>query len=629
MLALTELMNRKEGFSALVMGNHALARAMAEAGTAVITSYPGSPTPEIAEALTAPPEKDRRYYFEFSVNEKVALEIAAGASLNGHPSAVFFKSVGLNVASDSLVQLCLMELLGGMVIILGDDPGANSSQNEQDNRWFARLAYLPVFEPASPAEVYVMYKEAAALARERRAPVILRLTTHVCHARENVNFGGLPETAPDWAPRFDVANGPYIPITAAVFPLKKRALEKLDAWAEYGDRSPLNAQYPAPGEGPKKLGAIASGLPALCLLEAIRNAGAPVDVLKLGLTYPLPEKPVAEFLAAHEEVFVLEELDRVMETEIKALAYDKGLVCKVRSRRGNAGLMGEMTPERARAALEDAWPGLLPAPERTVHPAPAQRQAQMCPGCGHRSAFHAIKKALPPGTITVGDIGCHTLGLFPPYSMGQVVFSMGHSVSTASGLALNNQSRKVLAFVGDSTFFHAGMPGLVNAAARDSDITLVVLDNGTTAMTGHQPRPGNGEIGERLSLPDILKGLGVKFLREADAYDQPKLGGFIKEALEHKGFAVVIARHPCMLKFMRERRRANPGLRPQHVAVDQSKCTRQYVCAADFACPSFVRNDDGMVTVNKDLCIGDGSCIQTCPEQAIGREKAEGGKDGV
>ena len=621
MRSLADLMTEKEGFSALVMGNHALARAMAEAGTAVATSYPGSPTPEIAEALLAPAGKDQPVHFEFAVNEKVALEIAAGAALNGHPSAVFFKSVGLNVAADSLIQLPLMELPGGMVIILGDDPGANSSQNEQDNRWFARMAYLPVFEPASPAETHAMYKEAAALARARRAPVFLRLTTHVCHARETVQFGPLPASARDWTPRFDAKAGPYVPIAATVFPLKKRALEKLDAWAAYGETSPLNTVYKAAAPGAKKLGAIAAGLPALCLLEAVRSAGAPVDVLKLGLSYPLPEQLLADFLAAHDEVYVFEELDRVTEGELKALAYDRGLACRLHARRGHAELMGEMTPERARACLAGPWPELFPgaAPRKAAEPAP--RLPQMCPGCGHRSAFHAIKKALPPGAITVGDIGCHSLGFMPPYDMGEVLFSMGHSVSTASGLALHNDARKVVAFVGDSTFFHAAMPGVVNAASRDSDITLVLLDNGTTAMTGHQPRPGNGEIGDRIALPEMLKNLGVKFLRECDAYDQPKLAAHLKEAMEHKGFAIVIARHPCMLKFMRDRWRANPGLKPQHVAVDQAKCARHYTCAADFACPSFIRHADGSVTVNTELCIGDGSCIQTCPAQAIGREK--------
>ncbi len=336
--------------------------------------------------------------------------------------------------------------------------------------------------------------------------------------------------------------------------------------------------------------------------------------------FTTPERLVADFLASHGEVYIFEELDRVLEREIKALAYERGLACRLHCR-GREELMGELSPERARACLAGAWPDLFPAgPERKTK-LPAPRLAQMCPGCGHRSAFHAIKKALPPGAITVGDIGCHSLGFLPPYNMGEVLFSMGHSVSTACGLAIKNGSRKVVAFVGDSTFFHAGMPGLVNAASRDADVTLVLMDNGTTAMTGHQPRPGTGEIGEKLSLPEILKQLGVKFLRECDAYEQAKLSAHLKEAMEHKGFAVVIARHPCMLKFMRERRRANPGLKPQHVAVDQAKCARHYACAAEFACPSFIRHPDGSVTVNEELCIGDGSCVQTCPAQAIGRAK--------
>lgn len=620
MLSLKELMTKSGEFSGVVMGNQAVARAMAEAGTRVITSYPGSPTPEIAEALLSPKPEERDYHFEFAVNEKVALEMAAGASLNGHPSAVFFKSVGLNVAADSLIQLPLMELAGGMVVLLGDDPGANSSQNEQDNRWFARMSYMPLFEPASPGEAYVMYRAAAALARERRTAVLLRLTTHVCHAREKVAFASLPGKH-DWTPRFDPAAGPYVPIAAAVFPLKKKALEKLDDWAVYADKSPLNAAYAAPGAAPRRHGAVSSGLPALCLLEAVREANAPVDVLKLGITFPRPRALLTEFLRAHEEVYVFEELDRVLETELKALAYEEGLKCRILARSGHSELMGEMTPARAHDCLAGAWPRLFKRKEKEQRPAPPPRPPQMCPGCGHRSAFYAVKKALPPGAITVGDIGCHSLGFLPPYGMGEVLFSMGHSVSTASGMALNNATRKVVAFLGDSTFFHAAMPGVVNAASRDSDITLVLLDNGTTAMTGHQPRPGNGEIGDRLAVPELLKNMGVKFLRECDAYDQPKLAGLVKEAMDHPGFAVVIARHPCMLKFMRERRRANPGLKPQHVAVDQEKCARHYACSAEFACPSFVRHPDGSVTVNEELCIGDGSCVQTCPAQAIGRKK--------
>lgn len=619
---LREMMTRPDGYKALAMGNHALARAMLESGTRVITSYPGSPTPEIAEALLSVPEAERHFHFQFSVNEKVALEIAAGASLNGHPAAVFFKSVGLNVAMDSLIQQPLMEHPGGLVVILGDDPGVNSSQNEQDNRHFARMAYMPMFEPASPAEAYEMFKEASRLARKHRCAVALRLTTHVCHAREEVSFSELPSAGPDWTPRFDPKNGPYVPITAAVFPLKKRALEKLAAFEEYGNHSSFNSVIPAARDGEKGLGVISSGLPAFCALEAA--GGKPVDVLKLGLTFPLPRRLLSDFMKGREEVLVVEELDRVLETEIKALAYEQGLRCRVLSRQSPDELLGETTPERAAALLAAAWPDLFkPVKAKREAPKAPGRLAQMCPGCGHRSAFHAVKHALPPGAITVGDIGCHSLGYLPPYNMGEVLFSMGHSVSTGSGLALGNVSRKVVSFLGDSTLFHAALPGIVNAVVQDSPVTLVILENGTTAMTGHQPRPGTGEVGDKIPLVPMLQALGVKFIRESDAYDQKAVAANLKEAMAHNGFAVVIARHPCMLKFMREARARTPGLRTGRAAVDQGKCARHYVCSGDFACPSFVRAEDGSVTVHPELCIGDGSCVQTCPAGAIYREKGE------
>jgi indolepyruvate ferredoxin oxidoreductase alpha subunit len=256
-----------------------------------------------------------------------------------------------------------------------------------------------------------------------------------------------------------------------------------------------------------------AGLPALCLIEAARSGGVPVDIMKLAVTFPLPEKLIADFLASHDEVYVFEELDRVLETEIRALASARGIKCLIHARKGNEELMGEMTTARAYAGLSRVWPGFFPAKAQAVRPeAAAPRPPQMCPGCGHRSAFHAVKQALPQGAITVADIGCHSLGFLPPYSMGEIIFSMGHSVSTASGLAIENSSRKVLAFVGDSTFFHAALPGVANAAARARDIVLVLMDNGTTAMTGHQPRPGNGEMGEA-NIPALLKELGVKFAR--------------------------------------------------------------------------------------------------------------------
>ena len=610
------------------MGNHALARAMVETGVKVATTYPGSPTPEIAAALTAVPKEKRPYYFEYSINEKVALEVATGASLNGHLSTVFFKSVGLNVASDSLIQLPLLELIGGMVIILGDDPGVNSSQNEQDNRHFARMSYIPVLEPATPTEAYEMFKEAVRLTKKYNAPVFVRLTTHVCHSKEVVQFGSVSAEKTDWTSKFSPKNGPYLPLVKYVFPLKEKALAKLDKMSEESESCKFNeVLFPngTSAKGAKRLGVISVGLPALAVLENLNDCDRSVDVLKLGMSYPLPKQKIGTFLTEHDEVLVVEELDRVMENEIKALAFDIGAKCAVKSRTKNLDLMGELTPDRTWGLLCEAWPNEFEI--RTDNDAEVDevtpRSAQMCPGCGHRSAYHAIKAALEEDTITVGDIGCHSLGLFPPYNVGEVLICMGHSNGTGAGLSINN-TRKVITFLGDSTLFHAGWPGIINAIINDHPITLIIMENGTTAMTGHQPRMGAGEIGEKIPIRGVLEALGVKFIREVDAYNQAKLTGYVKEAMAHEGFSVVIASHPCMLKFVRTQRATVPDFKINNVEIDQDKCDQLKVCLEKFGCPSFYSHEDGTVTVHTDLCIGDGSCLKTCPVSAIGRNKQGG-----
>lgn len=560
-----ESMIQPEPWAGLMMGNHALVRAMLEAGVMVATHYPGSPTPEIADAILAIPEEKRPIFFEYSTNEKVALETAFGASINGHLSTVFFKSVGLNVALDSAVQLSMLELTGGMVIIIGDDPGANSSQNEQDNRHIARMSYMPIYEPATPSEAYAMFKEAAELSQRLRMPVLLRMTTHVCHAREVVQFGAIPHYDYDWTPRYDPGHLDYWPITTNVFPLKRKALAKLSAVEKHAETSRftevVSPNSPAPA-GAKRLGVITCGLPAMAVYENLDETGAPIDVLKLGLTYPMPRGRVLEFIQGHDEVLILEELDRLLEPEIKALAFENAVAAKLLVRREAEQLMGEFGPARTWALMGEYWPELFPqkqwAPPATAEAAPAPRLAQMCPGCGHRSAFYAIRELLMeeyPNAITVADIGCHSLGSMEPYEMGTVLLCMGHSNGTGAGLSIGNDSRKVVTFIGDSTFYHAGLPALINAAVHDHDQTLVVMENYTTAMTGHQPTVGNGEMGDKLSIPAVLEALGVKFIRSTDAYKQGELKDLMREAIEHKGFSVVIAKHPCMLKFLRDKRR--------------------------------------------------------------------------
>lgn len=620
MKRLGDMLLNRGPFSEIVLGNTALARAMIESGTEVITSYPGSPTPEIASALLSIPGDRRPFYFEFSTNEKVATEVACGASLNGRPACVFFKSVGLNVAADSFIQLSLLELTGGLVAVIGDDPGANSSQNEQDNRHFARMAYIPVFEPSSPAEAYRAYLDAMDLSRRKKMPVIVRMTTHVCHGKEKVAFGSWSGESPKGAPAFDSTGGPSVPLTAAALEMKRRALARLALVACETD-TPSFWEL-RKGTDPTR-GIITAGLPYRSLLDVLEGADKTPDILRLGVVHPLPRTAIAEFLGDHPEVKILEELDDFLEREIKALAFDLAIDTSILGKGDTDDWIGEYTPDKVAEVLEKTWPGLVsPGPRRESGLQP--RPPQMCPGCGHRSAFHAIKQALAKEDITVADIGCHTLGYLPPYSLGEVLLSMGHSTGTASGLSLFNDSRRVIAFLGDSTFFHAGLPGIVNAVFNNHNVTLIIMENGTTAMTGHQDHPGAGRNArgpaEAVSIRSVLEGLGVKSIRETDTYSQKQLTSLVKEALAEEGFSVVIARHPCMLKYTREQQR-KPDYAPKSVEILQEKCDLLHVCVETFGCPSFQRNEDGSVFVSPDLCIGDGSCIQTCPVKAISVKK--------
>jgi indolepyruvate ferredoxin oxidoreductase, alpha subunit len=619
MKKLGDMLLSRTPFSEIVMGNTALVRAMIETGTRVVTSYPGSPTPEIAQAIASIPPNRRPFYFEFSTNEKVATEVAYGAGVNGHLSAVFFKSVGLNVAADTFVQLNHMNIIGGMVIVLGDDPGANSSQNEQDNRHIARLSYTPVLEPARPSEVYSYYLAAVDIARENRMPVILRLTTHVCHAKEKVSFGPWKNPENDNSPRFDPANGPYIPIAAEVLPMKQRALSRLLAVVASPHVRGLHRKV---DHNNKKRGIITMGLPFLSLMDVLAEAWDKPDVLKLGMVYPVDRNLIRTFLETHDEIKVLEELDDVVEKEIKSLAFDYHIDVKIYGKMEEKDWIGEYTPDKVYDIMARTWPDMLPVKEaeRGDPPFVPKRPPQMCPGCGHRSAFYAVKKALEKTDITVADIGCHTLGFLPPYETGQLLMCMGASTGIGSGLSLFNDTRKVVAFMGDSTFFHAGLPGIVNAVFNRHNLTVILMENGTTAMTGHQDHAASGrnfnDVTEKIPVRQVLEGLGVKHIFETDTYKQANLAGMVKEAVSIDGFSVIIARHPCMLKFTRDQRK-KAGYRQRHVDIDPEVCEKIHECIETFACPSFAREEDGTVTINTDLCIGDGSCIRTCPVEAI------------
>ncbi len=545
MKSLGELLICEEPFEEIVIGNTAIVRAMIESGVKVVTSYPGSPTPEIAEAINSIPKEKSPIYFEFSTNEKVALEVAFGASINGNTSCVFFKSVGMNVVADSFVQLSMMKLKGGMVIVIGDDPGANSSQNEQDNRHYARLSYTPLLEPSNAQEVYEMFLEAVKLSKELSAPVILRLTTHTAHFKQKVKFGRFVRDNKTYN-RFDPkTDGPYIPIGENVPLLKRRALEKLQKFSEKSDG------YVRLISNNNDIGIITAGLPFATLLDVLGETVKKVDILKLGMVYPLPRDAIVQFLKSHKEVKILEELDDFIEEKVKAIAYEEKIDTKIIGKEDIDEWIGEYLPEKVEFILRKTWKDLLPEKEkRDFNIRVVPRVPQLCPGCGHRAAFYTLAKLLKKIDISVADIGCHTLGFLQPYEVGQVLLSMGHSNGTAQGLSLFNTERKVVALLGDSTFFHAGIPGIINAIFNNHKYVLVVMENYTTAMTGHQDHPG-----KRIPIRKVLEGLGVKNIFEADTYDYPKMEEILKSALSLNEFSVVIAKHPCMLKFVRDRRR--------------------------------------------------------------------------
>lgn len=614
---------QKNAFSEIMIGNSAVVRGMIEAGVEVVTAYPGSPTPEIADAAAAVLKNEPVFYFEYSTNEKVAAEVAFGASINGRLSVVFFKSVGLNVASDSVVQFSLLEPAGGLVLILGDDPGANSSQNEQDNRHFARMAGIPVFEPADPQQAYQMFVEAASISRENKMPVILRMTTHVCHAKGRINFGERPNLTRSKKPDFRPSFGEYIPLTSAVAPMKMRAMNKLGVVRSAAEISKFNILK----ENGSSRGIIISGLASLSLNDLLSEADFQPDVLVLGIIWPLPVELISDFCERHDEVLIIEELDNFIEHEIKAEAFDRGLKLRITGKTKPEDFIGELIPGRLRSFLNSKWPDLgikTSVGHTEVKSDFSPRPAQMCPGCGHRSAFYAIKKALGPDDITVADIGCHTLGYMKPYEIGTVLLSMGHSNGTGAGLSLYNNSRPVVTFLGDSTFFHAGLPGIINAVRNNHNITLIIMENGTTAMTGHQDHAGSSlkDSGgkKQISIKAVLEGLGVEHISQTDTYNQKKLTEAVKAAVEFKGFSVVIASHPCMLKHTKENR--HKGIDIDRHAFISDDCVNSKDCISKFGCPSFsVDKKIGSIKVNPELCIGDGSCLQVCPTSAISIRK--------
>lgn len=616
------------GEKVFLLGNEAIARGALEAGVGVATAYPGTPSTEIVEALSRV-ARELRFYVEWSVNEKVAFEVAYAASMCRVRALTAMKHVGLNVAMDPLMTSGYTGVLGGFVIVSADDPSCHSSQNEQDNRIVGLHAYLPVFEPSNVQEAKDLTKYAFEFSEEYEVPVILRTTTRLSHSRGPVVLGELGEFKVKGVFYRDPERWVIIPAHARM--LREVQVEKWKNVKSGVEKVPYNKLVKTMS---KNL-IVASGLAysyVVEALEALKFKGK-VDVLKVSTPYPIPEKLVLKALEGVDRVLVVEELEPLVELEVKKLVYEEKLEVEVCGKE-YIPVTGELNLDRVVHGISKFLN--LEAPPRNPIGIPEEmkpppRPPNFCPGCPHRATFYAIRRAVNLARVKAvypSDIGCYTLGVNPPFKLVDTTICMGGSIGLANGFA-HVEDRIPIATIGDSTFFHTGIPPLINAVYNKAPLLLVVLDNETTAMTGHQPHPGVGfsAIGEstvKVLIEDVVKAVGVEFLTVVDPYNVNDTVKGIVEALEYvrkaEKPAVVVSRRECSLVFLRRAR--SRGLKIPLYSVDKEKCTGCRVCTDQFSCPAiFIRGEKAYI--DEALCSGCGVCAQICPWKAI-YERGEG-----
>ncbi len=570
----------------LLLGNEAVAQGLFEAGVRVVSSYPGTPSTEITEAAAKFPEIN----CEWAPNEKVAAEVAAGASIGGARSFCAMKHVGLNVAADPVFTMSYIGVNGGMVLAVADDPGMHSSQNEQDSRNYARAAKLPMLEPADAGECRDFTKLAYGLSEEFDTPVILRLTTRIAHARGVVDCGDRVE-APLKDYQKDAAKNVMLPAFAR--PKHGKVEERTRALVQWAEGCEVNRIE----NNGKKTGIICAGAVYQYAKEAL---GDSVNYLKLGLVWPLPEKLILNFAALCHTVYVAEELDDFIEQHCKALgvkAVGKELFPRC----------GELSQRLIRKLVAGEE---LPAQE-LLEPLPV-RPPVMCCGCPHRGLFYALKRA---GVFVSGDIGCYTLGASAPLSAMDTCICMGASVSALHGFnkARGGQwAQKAVAVIGDSTFIHSGITSLIDIAYNRTDSTVVILDNSITGMTGHQQNPSTGyniynEPAQAVDLEALCRAVGIHRVRVVDPYDLKGTQQALAEELAAKEPSVLISRRPCaLLKSVKHK---------APLAVAPEKCVGCKSCMG-IGCPA-ISMREGRAVIDATQCVGCGVCAALCGKGAM------------
>ena len=609
-----KLLENRTGEKYFLLGNEAIARGAIEAGVAVATTYPGTPSSEISSNFFDI-SRESDLYFEYSTNEKVALEVAAAAANAGVRSMCIMKHVGLNVAADALMTLAYLGVKGGLVIVCADDPFMFSSQNEQDNRYYAKLSGLPMVEPTSVADAKSLVADAFALSEQLNEPVLFRTTTRINHSTAMVTFSDISPRKVDGAFEKDPFN--YVAVPAVSRNLHVKLLDNLEKAATLTETSPHNS---VTGSG--RFGIICNGVSHAYVSDAVSELGCKdqVAVLKIGFSHPLPENKIVDFFKTCEKVLVVEEGEPYMEEAVKAFAQTAGLTLPIRGKgEGLFSRLYEFDPEMVKSVMGSYFGLAYTAkqhPDLSDLPPLPQRPPALCPGCSHRATFYVINEAVgDKDFICTTDIGCYTLGFFPPLSMGDFLICMGSSIGTGAGFS-KVTGQKTVSIIGDSTFFHSGIPGLVNAVFNNHNFTIVILDNGTTAMTGHQPHPGvdmeqqNLDGFNRISIEAMVKAAGVRHVAVVKPFQVKKSIETVKAALAYEGVSVIIAQEVCALyaKGLKLKKQ-----RPFYVS---DKCKNHKNCIDELACPAFYLQD-GAVKIDDSLCVGCAVCAQVCPENAI------------
>jgi indolepyruvate ferredoxin oxidoreductase, alpha subunit len=581
----------------IMTGNEAIARGAFEAGVTVASAYPGTPSTEILENFAT----YEGVYAEWAPNEKVAFEVASGACIGGARSLTTMKHVGVNVAADPLFTMAYEGVNGGFVVVSADDPGMHSSQNEQDNRLYAKHAKIALVEPSDSQECIEYMKEAYKISEKYDTVVLFRVTTRISHSKGIVQFSDREEVG---VKPYEKNIKKYIMTPANSRVKHYEVEERLEELRKYSNNCPLNRME----MGDTKIGVITSGIAYQYAKEVL---GDNASYLKIGFSYPLPDEMITEFASKVDELYIVEENEPYIETKVKVM----GIECKGKE---VIPICGELNPDIVRK-------GILGEENKAVYSTdvkPPSRPPVLCPGCPHRGIFYEISKY--KDVVATGDIGCYTLGMVAPLSVTDTVICMGASVSGGIGIQKaemmgNRNDKKVFAMIGDSTFYHSGITGLINAVYNNSPIVTCILDNSITAMTGHQENPGTGKTLQNKPAPvvdmeKLVKAVGIKEenIRIVDPYKLEETQNAVKDGHDSDEPFVIITRQPCALLKPVLKARAKLSC-----VVDTEKCKKCKLCLKT-GCPA-LKFKDGVVSIEESMCNGCGVCMQVCPFDAISK----------